>query len=293
MALVLATLLALTLGVFLARPGARGHKRSARVAQAGESFLLSASLMEYGLWLAGPFARLATRLGLSPDLLSWGSLVFHFAAAAALAGGRFSPAAWLLVLGGACDSLDGSVARARGLASDAGEVLDAAIDRWAEMAVFFGLAYHYRASDLGMGLSLFAAAGAVMVSYTRAKAQAMGVGSSGGFMQRHERAVYLIAAVLAAALLEAYGGSQARVPVEGFPLPLADWPVLAALAVIGFFATVASLQRTARTREVLRDSGTEAEATEFGQDAGATDSGTEAGATGFGTEARADAGGGR
>jgi phosphatidylglycerophosphate synthase len=222
------------------------------VVQAGESFLLSASLMEYGLWMAGPFARLATRLRLSPDALSWGSLLFHFAAAAALAGGRFTPAVWLLLLGGACDSLDGSVARARGLSSNAGEVLDAVIDRWSEMAVFFGLAYHYRDSDLGLGLSLFAAAGSLMVSYTRAKAQAMGVGAAGGFMQRHERAAYLIAAVLVAALLESWNEPHARVPAEEFPLSPADWPIFTALALIGFFATVASLQRTARMRAALR-----------------------------------------
>lgn len=245
MATLLASVVVLTLVAFFARLGSaqvrqRSARPSARVAQAGESFLLSASLMEYGLWLAGPFARLATRLRLSPDVLSWASLVFHFAAAAALAGGRFTPAVWLLVIGGACDSLDGTVARARGLSSNAGEVLDAVIDRWSELAVFFGLAYHYRDSGVGFGLALLAAAGSLMVSYTRAKAQAMGVSSVGGLMQRHERAAYLILAVLLTALLESWGQ------------PHSDWPVLGGLAVIGALATFASVRRTTQMRDALR-----------------------------------------
>jgi len=248
MASVLAAAVILTWGAFFARTRFMAvRSRSARVAQAGESVLLSNALMEYGLWLARPFARAATRLGVSPDVLSWASLLFHFGAGAALAGGGFAPAAWLLIIGGAADSLDGTVARARGLASDAGEVLDAVIDRWSELAVFFGLAYHYRpngsGSGLGFGLSLLAAAGSVMVSYTRAKAQAMGVESAGGLMQRHERAAYLMAAVLLAALLTSWGQ------------PHADWPVLAGLAVIGVLATAASLLRTSRMREALRRKG--------------------------------------
>ncbi len=242
MAFLLAAVVFLSFVAFLARTKSAPHRArvNARVTQAGESLLLSTSLMEYGLWLAGPFARVATRLRLNPDLFSWASLLFHFVAAAVLAAGRFTPAVWLLLIGGACDSLDGTVARARGLSSDAGEVLDAVIDRWSEMAVFFGLAYHYRDSDLGLALSLLSAAASVMVSYTRAKAQAMGVESAGGFMQRHERAAYLILAVLVSALLQSWNR------------PHADWPVLAGLGLIGVLATIASVQRTIKMRSALR-----------------------------------------
>ena len=109
----------------------------------------------------------------------------------AVAVGWFGLGGWTLVVGAMCDSLDGAVARERGLASDAGEVLDAAVDRWAEMAVFFGFAYYYRNDPVGFVLAAAACAGAVMVSYARAKGEAMGVDARMGLMQRHERAAYL------------------------------------------------------------------------------------------------------
>jgi hypothetical protein len=62
-------------------------------------------------------------------------------------------------------------------------------------------------------------------------------------MQRHERAAYLMGAVLLAALLTSWGQ------------PHADWPVLAGLGVIGVLATAASLLRTSRMREALRRKG--------------------------------------
>ncbi len=141
--LLLATLLAFGLkSVIYGRP------HSTRVAQTGGTFLLGEFFMEWGLWVFAPFARFAVRLGLHPDTLSWMSLVLTIAAAGLIGQGAFGLGGWLLLIGSACDSLDGSVARARGLASDAGETLDAVIDRWAEIATFFGYAYYYRAAYL-------------------------------------------------------------------------------------------------------------------------------------------------
>ena len=239
MAFVLAAVAVVSLTVFFATGASR--QRSARVAQAGGSPLLSVPLLEYGVWMTRPFVQLATSLHISPDVLSWASLFFHFGAAFELALGRADWAVLWLILGGACDMLDGAVARARGVASDAGEVLDAVVDRWAEMAVLFGLAYWYRDFTIGFGLALWAAAGSLMVSYTRAKSQAMGVAAPGGWMQRHERAAFLVIAVFLSALLTRFA------PV------FANWPILAALGLIAALSTVASMQRTQALRAALRD----------------------------------------
>ncbi len=187
---------------FAVRSVWQGRPHTARVDKAGGSVLLSKYMMEYGLWVFGPLTRTAIWLGIHPDVFSWSSLLLQFGAALLIANGRFGLGAWVLGFGAFCDALDGAVARARGVASDAGEVLDAAIDRWAEMAVFFGYAWYYRSIWWGFFLAVAACAGGVMVSYARAKGESFGVDAAMGLMQRHERAAWLALATLGSAIWE-------------------------------------------------------------------------------------------
>jgi CDP-diacylglycerol--glycerol-3-phosphate 3-phosphatidyltransferase len=223
----------------------RGRPRSARVEKAGGSVLLSKYSMEYGLWVLGPVTRTAIRLKIHPDAFSWASLVLQLASALFIAGGSFGLGASLLILGAACDAADGAVARGRAMASDAGEVLDAAVDRWAEMAVFFGFAWYYRSLWLGFLLAVGACAGAVMVSYTRAKAEAYGIDATRGLMQRHERAVWVALATLGSSVWEAWR-----------PTPAGEFafhtPVLVALGVIAALANWTAWLRLRSTRQELR-----------------------------------------
>jgi CDP-diacylglycerol--glycerol-3-phosphate 3-phosphatidyltransferase len=167
----------------------------------------------------------------------------HFLAGLALAVGGFAFGGWMLVLGVVCDSLDGSVARARNLSSDAGEVLDAVIDRWAEMAVFFGLAWYYRNDLLGFLSAAGACSGAIMVSYTRAKGETLGIDAKQGLMQRHERAVYLTTAICFAAFIESVH------PSVGTPRYLLVIVVLAIMAMLGNWTGII---RTQYIRSELR-----------------------------------------
>ncbi|MGO9829035.1 MAG: CDP-alcohol phosphatidyltransferase family protein [Myxococcaceae bacterium] len=234
-------------GAFALKTALSGRPQSKRVTQQGSNSLLGSYFLEYGLWVFGPVVRACVRLGVRPDTLSWTSLVFHFGAAVALAQGAFGLGGSLLVVGAMCDSLDGGVARERGLASDAGEVLDASVDRWAEMAVFVGLAYYYRNDSVGFLLAAAALAGAVMVSYARAKGEAMGVEARMGLMQRHERAAYLCLSTVLSPLLAWWWEPAAAHP--RYPL------VLAALALIAVLANATAIQRTAFVRSELRKRG--------------------------------------
>lgn len=242
----LIALLALLAGGLLAfaAQAARGKvARTERVERQGGTVLLGKWAMEFGLWMLRPVQRTAVRLGIHPDAISWASLVLHLVAGLLLAAGAFGPAGWVLALGAACDSLDGAVARARGIASDAGELLDAAVDRWGEAAVFLGCAYYYRGLWWGFLLAGAALAGAFMVSYARAKGEAAGVDARMGLMQRHERAALLVVATAGSALWEA-----AR-PAQGFALHA---PVLVALGLIAILANRTAWQRTALARRQLR-----------------------------------------
>ena len=103
----------------------------------------------------------------------------------------------LVLFGGVCDIFDGRVARLSGLASKFGSFYDSTLDRISEIVVFLGIlslynAYNADASDIGMVYVIFLAmGGAMMVSYTRARAEALGMDCSVGFMQRAERVVLL------------------------------------------------------------------------------------------------------
>lgn len=102
-----------------------------------------------------------------------------------------------VLLGGLSDIFDGRVARESGLASKFGAFYDATLDRASEIVVFIGLIslYNQYGRDTADMLMIYVIAvaigGSLMVSYTRAKAEALGLDCTVGFMQRAERLVLL------------------------------------------------------------------------------------------------------
>jgi len=103
----------------------------------------------------------------------------------------------LVLLGGFFDILDGRVARLTGLGSKFGAFYDSTLDRISEIAVFLGLLslyndYRLELGDVGMiYLIMLAMGGSLMVSYTRARAEAMGLDCRVGLMPRAERIVLI------------------------------------------------------------------------------------------------------
>jgi CDP-diacylglycerol--glycerol-3-phosphate 3-phosphatidyltransferase len=232
---------------FAVKSAIGGRPRTERVIRQGGTILLNEYLMEYGLWLFRPITRACVRMNLHPDVLSWTSLALQLAASVGIATGHFGLGGWLLLLGAMCDSLDGAVARERGLSSDSGELLDATVDRWSEMALFFAYAWYYRDMPIGFALAALSCIGAVMVSYARAKGEAMGINLSIGLMQRHERAVYLCGATLISAI-----GVQFWEPDTPHPR---HYVLLGALALIALLSNVTAVQRFALIRAELRRKG--------------------------------------
>ena len=105
-------------------------------------------------------------------------------------------AGFFVLLGGLWDIFDGRVARESGKASKFGSFYDSVLDRISEVVVFIGLISLYvnstALSDRWMIYVIAVAmAGSLMVSYTRAKAEGLGLDCSVGFMQRAERVVLL------------------------------------------------------------------------------------------------------
>src|SRR5436305_11641487 len=122
------------------------------------------------------------RLGITPNQLTGASLLCSIGGAAAFAFGRPALGGTLVILCAILDALDGMVARSRGTASDAGELIDAAVDRYADIATFAGIAAYYRTYPLDFWLAIVSLGGALLVSYTRAKGEISGIDARMGAM---------------------------------------------------------------------------------------------------------------
>jgi len=203
------------------------------VAERPASRLLGRYLRHYLMWVLAPYERWLVRAGVSPNAVTLASLATAIGAAVALALGHFAVGGWLYLLTGILDILDGRIARATGRESRAGAFFDSVIDRYAELAVFSGLAVYYRSSPALVAV-LLAAIGSVMVSYVRARGEALGVDVKVGTMQRPERLLYLGAVVAHSPLWEALR------PSTGRPLYA---PVVVALALLGLTANVTAVRR--------------------------------------------------
>ena len=240
-----ATLLAIVLFAALAyaaRVALRGHARSDRVEREGQSVLVGKAPMEMVHWILGPIGDAFVRVGISANAVSWASLAFGLAAGLALGAGHFGVAAALTMFAALGDALDGVVARASGEASEAGEVLDAAIDRYIELAFIGGLAFYFRERPIALVLAIGAIGGSFMVSYATAKAEALHVKAPRGAMRRTERVVYLLAGV-------SLGPIVAAIPAIA---AWADVPALAALALVAVVGNASAVRRLAAVARAVK-----------------------------------------
>jgi len=150
-----------------------------------------ASLTRFG----DPVARALLRAHVRPNHLTMLGLGVSIVAACALAQGRLRVGAVLLALAGLCDFFDGSLARLAHSVSAFGAFLDSVADRYSDLVVLLGVVLHYhRAADTtGVFLTMVALVGTIMTSYTKARAQSIGVACEIGLVERPERLIVLIA----------------------------------------------------------------------------------------------------
>jgi CDP-diacylglycerol--glycerol-3-phosphate 3-phosphatidyltransferase len=108
----------------------------------------------------------------------------------AYATGHFPIAGWLVFLSGLADVFDGEVARATNVADARGAFLDSTLDRFSEFFAFVGLGYYFAAGWQAVAI-VAALGGSLLVSYTRARGESVGVLCKVGVMQRAERMLLL------------------------------------------------------------------------------------------------------
>jgi len=190
--------------------------------------LLSTRVKEAGRALLAPVVRLAVALHLTPNTITVLGFLVVTGAAVLVATGNLLAGAVILTAGSLLDAVDGALARATGAGSSFGSFLDSTLDRAAEAVLYGGIIAFYLAHSAQptgpVLLALVALAGSFMVSYTRARAEGIGLTASVGLAPRMERLVLAFAGIGLAGL--------------GF-----DFALLVALAIVAVLSVATTVQR--------------------------------------------------
>lgn len=206
-------------------------------------------------FVINPLVKGLIKIGFTPNLVTVTGLVLNIGVAiifikGAEQGNRgdLSYVGWagaLILFAGLFDMLDGQVARLGNMSSTFGALFDSVLDRYSEMIMFLGICYylvahHYFFSSLAAFVALI---GSMMVSYTRARSEGLGIQNKGGLMQRPERVILTAVAALACGITGHFIGGNYKYFVPGisfhvfetmtiFTLPITVMAVLTNITAI-------------------------------------------------------------
>ena len=152
---------------------------------------LSAVRYAVANYLTQPAVRLLTRTSITPSTITWCGFSLAVGAAALIITGHLFAAGFLVLLAGFFDILDGALARYTNRTTRFGAVLDSILDRLAEAAVLLAILVLF-ARELPVALLVcLALLGSLLVSYIRARAEALGLECQVGLFTRAERVIVL------------------------------------------------------------------------------------------------------
>lgn len=145
-------------------------------------------------WIIDPLAKFFSGIGITPNMMTILGLAGNFVGAFYVAQGKMTLGGVFMLISTPFDALDGAMARLRGDANEWGAFVDSVTDRYGELAILGGLLYYFaeQGNSLASLITFAAAAGTVLVSYVKARAEAVGFSAKVGFLTRVER--YLVLA---------------------------------------------------------------------------------------------------
>jgi CDP-diacylglycerol--glycerol-3-phosphate 3-phosphatidyltransferase len=145
-----------------------------------------------------PVGQQLKRTGITADHLTILGVLMAVAAAVAIGQGALRLGLLLLVLTALPDVLDGAVAKASGMASSRGAFFDSVADRFTDALLLGGVAWYLADTEGGRLplLPMAVLAASMLISYERAKAEALGYNAKGGLMERAERLIALALGLL-------------------------------------------------------------------------------------------------
>ena len=141
--------------------------------------------------------RALVRTPITPDMITATALLGTVGGAALIATGRLTAGGIVCWLFAMLDSVDGALARARGVSSKWGALLDSTSDRVADGAIFGALVLNFAVTEPWLArLALFCLVFGVVVSYVKARAEGLGVECDVGFAERAERLIIVLGGVI-------------------------------------------------------------------------------------------------
>jgi CDP-diacylglycerol--glycerol-3-phosphate 3-phosphatidyltransferase len=185
-----------------------------------------------GLQVINKIAGFFVGLKISPNVLSVFGLLAGLGAGFLFAWGHPVWAAVLIIVSGVFDILDGKVAAKANRKTLYGAIFDSTLDRYSEFFIYFGLAVYFR-NRWPLWILFFTFLGSTMVSYTRARAEGLGIECKIGFMQRAERMTLLVIGALVGAVFKIF-----------------DLSMIVVLIAIALISNITAFERTLLVRKI-------------------------------------------
>ncbi|MEO1514130.1 MAG: CDP-alcohol phosphatidyltransferase family protein [Bacteroidota bacterium] len=217
--------------------------------------------------LINPLIKLLIKLRVTPNVITSIGFVLNLLATVifilgAELGARNEHAyiGWagaVILFAGLFDMIDGRLARLGNMAHPFGALYDSVVDRYSELIMFLGICYYLVSHDyfLSSIFAFVAMIGSMMVSYTRARAEGLGVSCSIGIMQRPERVLLVGISAILCGLFSYFVGSDIKVEIDFYPytafetISVFTFP----LAILAVMANITAIRRLNFSRKVLME----------------------------------------
>jgi len=201
--------------------------------QTKQSFrILPKKLISFTLDSLNQVAYLFVNLKIGPNALSFMALISGIGAGVLFFLKHPFWAGIMILISGLFDILDGKVAVNTNQKSLFGAIFDSALDRYSEFFIYLGLAAYFR-DHWALWLTFWTILGSSMVSYTRARAEGLGIECKIGIMQRAERMLLLFLGAMIGSLFNIF-----------------DPAMITVLAIIAVFSNITAIQRTFYVKKV-------------------------------------------
>ncbi len=201
--------------------------------QTEQSFrILPKKLISFTLDSLNQVAYLFVNLKIGPNALSFMALISGTGAGVLFFLKHPFWAGIMILFCGLFDILDGKVAVNTNQKSLFGAIIDSALDRYSEFFIYLGLAAYFR-NHWALWLTFWTILGSSMVSYTRARAEGLGIECKIGIMQRAERMLLLFLGAMIGSLFNIF-----------------DPAMITVLAIIAVFSNITAIQRTFYVKKV-------------------------------------------